>query len=117
MPRRHRRGPGHALTGTALVPAAPPRRRDGLLTGVLLALAVGIGATLALPHARTIAAEAAEPPALLHWRGAAERHRLALELAQARADALERQIDTLNQRLRETREELTFFRQARDTKR
>lgn len=37
---------------------------------------------------------------------------LDLKLAQSRSKELERQIDTLNQRLRESQEELTFFRKA-----
>jgi hypothetical protein len=46
-----------------------------------------------------------------------EQARLALALAQARSHELERQIDALNQRLRESQEELTFFRKSRDVKR
>ncbi len=40
--------------------------------------------------------------------------RLALRLATARSQELERQVDALNQRLREATEELTFFRKARE---
>ena len=39
---------------------------------------------------------------------------LALQLSRAQVHELERQIDTLNQRLRETQEELAFFRQSRE---
>ncbi|HEX2541300.1 MAG TPA: hypothetical protein VHM00_09495 [Caldimonas sp.] len=42
--------------------------------------------------------------------------RLALRLAAARNQELERQVDALNQRLRESTEELTFFRKAREGK-
>ena len=38
----------------------------------------------------------------------------ALRLADARSQELERQVDGLNQRLRESNEELTFFRMARE---
>jgi hypothetical protein len=41
---------------------------------------------------------------------------LALRLADARGQELEHQIDALNQRLRESTEELTFFRKAREGK-
>ena len=42
---------------------------------------------------------------------------MALAMAQARGLELERQVDTLNQRLRETQEALAFFRKTRDAKR
>jgi len=42
--------------------------------------------------------------------------RLALRLAAARSHELERQVDALNQRLREATEELTFFRKAREAR-
>lgn len=45
-----------------------------------------------------------------------EQGRLTLGMAEARSHELERQIDALNQRLRESQDELTFFRQARDGK-
>lgn len=109
------------LTRVGLVLAPRPRRHGRLLAATLTGLAVGVGATLALPHLQPLSPAAAdglaEPPELAQWRDQAEQRRLALELAEARAQALERQIDTLNQQLRETREELTFFRQARDPKR
>jgi hypothetical protein len=41
---------------------------------------------------------------------------LAQRLSDARSGELERQIDDLNQRLRASQEELTFFRQARPGK-
>jgi len=41
---------------------------------------------------------------------------LLLRVSEARSQELERQIDALNQRLRECQEELTFFRKARDGK-
>lgn len=46
-----------------------------------------------------------------------EQARLALRVAEARAQELERQVDALNQRLREATEELTFFRKAREGRR
>lgn len=117
MSRRAPRGPSRALTHVPLVLSARPQRHGRLSAAVLSALALGVGAALAWPHAWSLASEAVEPPALVHWRDEAEQRRLALELAQARAEALERQIDTLNQQLREAREELTFFRQAREGRR
>ena len=46
-----------------------------------------------------------------------EQSRLQMRVSEARSHELERQIDALNQRLRECQEELTFFRKARDGKR
>jgi phage shock protein A len=117
MSRPPPHGAARALTHEPLVLSVRPQRHGRLSAAVLLALALGVGATLAWPHARSLATEAVEPPAVAHWRDEAEQRRLALELAQARAEALERQIDALNQQLREAREELTFFRQARDGRR
>ena len=117
MSRRAPRGPARALTQAPLVLAARRQRHGRLSAAVLSALALGVGATLAWPHALSLASDGAEPPAMRQLRDEAEQRRLAFELAQARAEALERQIDTLNQELREAREELSFFRQARDSRR
>jgi multidrug resistance efflux pump len=40
--------------------------------------------------------------------------RMALQVSEARSHELEREIDSLNQRLRQGQEELAFFRKARD---
>ncbi len=58
----------------------------------------------------THSAPASDPHAL---RQRADQAELALQLARAQVHELERQIDALNQRLRETQEELAFFRQTR----
>jgi uncharacterized protein HemX len=47
---------------------------------------------------------------------AQEQSRLLLRVSEARSQELERQIDALNQGLRECQEEVTFFRKARDGK-
>ena len=46
-----------------------------------------------------------------------EQARLTLSVSEARGQELERQIDALNHRLRETQDELTFFRKTREGKR
>ncbi|MDE2298340.1 MAG: hypothetical protein KGK18_09250 [Burkholderiales bacterium] len=46
-----------------------------------------------------------------------EQSRLQLRVSEARGHELERQIDALNQRLRESQDELTFYRKTRDAKR
>jgi phage shock protein A len=89
------------LTRAALVVTAPSRRGPAL-AALAAAAALGFGAAL--------------DPAV-RWQHEAEQHRLALGVAEARAQELERQIDALNQRVGECRDELTFFRQARDGKR
>jgi uncharacterized protein HemX len=50
-------------------------------------------------------------------RAELEQSRLQLRVAEARGQELEHQIDTLNQQLRASQEELTFFRKTRDAKR
>jgi hypothetical protein len=46
-----------------------------------------------------------------------EQSRLGLRMAEARGQELERQVDALNQRLRESNEQLAFLRTARDGRR
>ena len=46
-----------------------------------------------------------------------EQARLTLSISEARGQELERQVDALNQRLREAQDELTFFRKTREGKR
>jgi hypothetical protein len=69
---------------------------------------------IAIPPAEAPAASPAEVRAL---RDQVEQGRLALRLSEARSRELERQIDTLNQQLAESQEQLTFFRKAREGKR
>lgn len=113
LPRRRHRATLE-LTRVDLVLARPPVRRRVLAAGAAIALLLGMGLALALPQAALLQDAAQERGRWLH---AAEQQRLALELAGARARALEAQIDQLNQKLRECREELTFFRQAGEGRR
>ncbi len=46
-----------------------------------------------------------------------EQSRLQMRVSEAHGQELERQIDALNQRLRECQDDLAFFRKARDAKR
>ena len=64
-----------------------------------------------------VEAPAATPAEVRALREQVEQGRLALRLSEARSRELERQIDTLNQQLAETQEQLTFFRKAREGKR
>jgi hypothetical protein len=47
-------------------------------------------------------------------RGELEQAQLKLRMAEAHSQELERQVDGLNQRLREVQDQLTFFRKARE---
>ena len=60
---------------------------------------------------------AASPAEVRAWRDQVEQGRLALRLSDARSRELERQIDTLNQQLAESQEQLTFFRKSREGRR
>jgi uncharacterized protein HemX len=53
---------------------------------------------------------------LQQLRQGLEQSRLQQRVSDARSQELERQIDALNQQLRECQEEVTFFRKARDGK-
>ena len=53
---------------------------------------------------------------LAQLRQGLEQSRLLQRVADGRSQELERQVDALNQRLRECQEELTFFRKAHDGK-
>jgi hypothetical protein len=110
------------LTRVGLVLA--PRRGSGrwLVRWAMLAMVLGAGAGLGyaargeLP-ATVLPAPVGPSPEVLRLRREGEQSRLALRLAEARSQELERQVDALNERLRESTEELTFFRKAREGRR
>ena len=62
-------------------------------------------------------AAAASPAEVRALRDEAEQGRLALRLSEARGRELEHQVNTLNQQLAETQEQLTFFKKAHEGKR
>jgi hypothetical protein len=105
-----------ALASLRPVVLAPPRGplRAGarwLLVGALVAAAAGAGYLRgwhAGPGANAPAHDGSAP--LREQLHAAQ---AALRLAQAHGAELERQLDTLQQRLQATQEELSFLRQAR----
>ena len=100
---------------------APRRRSRGWIgaAGVVVVLASGIGAGWAWRESAIVPAPApaASPAEVRALRDEVAQSRLALRLSEARSRELERQIDTLNQQLAETQEQLTFFRKAREGKR
>jgi septal ring factor EnvC (AmiA/AmiB activator) len=86
---------------------------------VAAAFAAGVGAGELLRE-RTppvvVRAPAAPAVELLQLRQQLEQARMALRVADARSQELEKQIDELNQKLTESQDELTFFRKAREGK-
>ena len=130
MSLRLRRKATRELTRIRLV--LSPRRLHGgwFAFSALLAATVSIAATphlvpgLELPFAAPSPSAAAAPVVAVAapdnskaLEKRLEQARLTLSISEARGQELERQIDALNQRLRETQDELTFFRKTREGKR
>ena len=110
----------HDLTRIGLTLTPPPRRARRFLAVVaLVGLAFGGGfAAHELlrepPLPVVVRAPAAANPELVQLRQQLEQARLGLRVAEARGQELERQVDSLNQKLTESQDELTFFRKARE---
>lgn len=110
---------GIARVALELTPRAPHARwRTGLLLALcVLALVVyvfaPVGATLPWGPAPATTPQTPDTTAL---EQALEQTRMQLRLSEARSRELEHQIDALNQRVRESQEQLTFFRSARNGK-
>jgi hypothetical protein len=129
MSLRLRRKATRELTRIRLV--LSPRRLHGgwFAFSALLAATVSIAATthlvpgIELPFVAPVSSVAAGPvvAAAPDTSKALEKRleqaRLTLSLSEARGQELERQVDALNQRLREAQDELTFFRKTREGKR
>ena len=126
MSLRLRRKATRELTRIRLV--LSPRRNHGgwFAFSALLAGTVSIAATThfvpgvelpfgSAPSAAPIVSAGPDTSKLLEKR--LEQARLTLSVSEARGQELERQIDALNHRLRETQDELTFFRKTREGKR
>jgi uncharacterized protein HemX len=110
----------HALTHADLV-LAPPRTRRWPLTLLLMLAALALGAAgsfawwrLQPVDHRALQALTAQQRALQQQLDEAK---LALRMAQGKAEGLERTIDALNRQLGECQEQLTFFRKAREPQR
>ena len=109
-----------SLTRIGLTLTPPPRRVRRFFAALALvaaAFAAGFGAHELVREApapvvvRTPAAPSAEL-AQLHQQ--LEQAQLGLRVAAARGQELEHQVDSLNQKLTESQDELTFFRKARE---
>ena len=109
-----------SLTRIGLTLTPPPRRvRRFFAVSALaaIAFAAGFGAheLLREPPAKVVVPASAGPsPELAPLRQQLEQAQLALRVAEARGQELERQVDSLNQKLTESQDELTFFRKARE---
>lgn len=100
-----------------LMPRRAAARRLAWPALVMTALAVGaaighVGRSKAPAMVQAPSADMA--PELRRSREQLDQASSALRMANARSQELERQVDGLNQRLRESNEELTFFRMARE---
>ena len=110
----------HDLTHIGLTLTPPPRRiRRFLATIVLVAVAFAAGfaahVLLREPPAPVVVRTPAAPTAeTARLRQQLEQAQLGLRVAESRGQELERQVDSLNQKLTESQDELTFFRKARE---
>lgn len=100
-----------------------PRRRSGrravvatLLVAAAFAAGVAAGELLREGAPAVLVRPPAPPADLEPLRQQLEQARMGLRIADARSQELEKQIDALNQKLTESQDELTFFRQAREGK-
>lgn len=112
------RSASRQLTRMPLV-LAPLQQRAGRHTGAALALLAMLagaagGHTYAMREPASATPAAALPDRLAPLQRELEASRMSLRVAESRSQELERQIDALNERLREGREELTFLRGAVD---
>jgi septal ring factor EnvC (AmiA/AmiB activator) len=110
------------LTHVGLTLAPERWRGRWLVLPLLLAAALAAGAALGYVFAeRSVPVAAPRPlvaaPELAVLRQQLEQARMALRVADARSQELERQIDALNQKLTESQDQLTFFKKAREGKR
>ena len=102
-----------------LAPAATARRWPLLLVVAATAALTGVAATQLYWQQRIVQArqQAVASAELQQLRLDLERAALTQRVSSARGDELERQVETLNQRLRERDEELAFFRKTRSPSR
>lgn len=120
MATRLGRGATQKLTRLGLVLSHPSARRVWLARAVLLLAGMLAGAAGGYRYADQQAGRAEQEAAAAHdeqqLRQQLEQSQLKLRVTEARSQELERQIASLVQQLRESQEELTFFRKARDGK-
>lgn len=115
MSGRSRSTPTRRLAAAPLVPALPPRRAPLWLARAMAA--AGLAALASAAALRWLPAEADPRLAEAQQRQQqlqqeAAQLRMTLGVARAHSAELERQLDALQQRVRECQEELAFFRKA-----
>ncbi len=115
------RAASNNLARTRLVLSPGHGRRGWLVWCTLVIAALVVGAAGShlywreqLAPLQSQAAALQDLPQLQH---ALEQLRLKMRVSEAHGAELERQVDALNQRLRECQDDLTFYRKARDAKR
>ena len=101
---------------------APVRARGGWLLWLLLVIAAlgagALGSHLFWRQRFELAQQqSTSQTELQQLQQGLEQSRLQLRVSEGRSQELERQIDALNQRLRESQDELTFFRKSHEAKR
>lgn len=121
MSRRVGRSATQKLTRIGLV-LSPKRARRSVLAWFALAIIfLAVGALASHLYSSRLPTDTRHLDAAIDENRTlaqrAEQLNMTLSVAQARSVELEKQIDALNQRLRETQEELAFFRKTRDGKR
>ncbi|MGZ8260822.1 MAG: hypothetical protein ACXWUL_09770 [Caldimonas sp.] len=110
----------HDLTRVGLTLAPRRRRARRIVVAVTIVAGAFAGGAALGELLRTqappvvVRVPAAPGPELQQLRQQLEQARLALRVAEARGQELERQVDTLNHKLTESQDELTFFRKARE---
>jgi uncharacterized protein HemX len=115
------RAASNNLARSRLVLSPGHTRRGGLVWCGLVIAALLIGAAGSYVYWREqllpLQAQAAALQDLPQLQHALEQSRLQMRVSEARSAELERQIDALNQRLRESQDDLAFYRKAHDSKR
>ena len=122
MPTGFGRAATHDLTRVGLTLSPQKRRAPRIVFVVVLVAAAfaggGVLAELVRANAAPVVRVPAAPSAeLQQLRQQLEQAKLALRVAEARGQELERQVDALNHKLTESQDELTFFRKAREGRR
>lgn len=121
MPLQPRQGATQELTrGTFVLSAGGAPAGWKVWIALLVVALLAAAATTHYHLGRRNASVQQQSSALLQvqqLQSELEQSLLRLRVSAARSQELERQIDALNRSLRESQEELTFFRRARDGKR
>ncbi|MBB4013709.1 hypothetical protein [Niveibacterium umoris] len=89
----------------------------GAAAGVFVALLLIAGFFLFAPESESVRELASARSEMRTLQKTLEERTLHARMSEARAAELERQVDTLNERIRALQDEVTFFRKAQEGKR